>query len=85
MPQRIVVIVALGAASLAVGSYLAGLGDAVSFGCYAYAPLSSAGAGLPGSGLPGLARLLIWLVLVVCWALVSIRILRPSRPRPPAG
>jgi heme/copper-type cytochrome/quinol oxidase subunit 1 len=79
IPQRIVVVVALGAACGAVGFYLAGLGNAGSFGWYAYAPLTS-----PHTGWPGWAHLIIWLALIVVWALVSVRVLRPH-PAGPVG
>jgi TRAP-type C4-dicarboxylate transport system permease small subunit len=83
-PQRIVIVVALGVACAAAGAYLVNLGgNTASFGWYAYAPLTQA-ADLPHTGLPGWARLIIWLALTGLWALASIRVLRPS-PREPAG
>ena len=91
-PQKIVVVVALGAALLTVGSYLIGLsgGSTVTFGWYAYAPLNAAssGGGLITGDSPsfwqhGWARLIIWLALTVVWALAAIWLLRPARPAPP--
>src|ERR1700761_8487513 len=77
-PQRIVVVVALGAACTAAGSYLVNLGGGtVAFGWYAYAPLNQP-AGLPHTGLPGWLRLLIWLALAAAWALASVWVLRPA-------
>jgi hypothetical protein len=82
-PQKIVVVTALGVAFLAAGSYLTSLGSAETFGWYAYAPLTS--ASYPSAGLPGWARLVIWLALTAAWALAAIWILRPARQAPPAS
>ena len=83
-PQRIVVVIALGVACGAAGMYLVNLGSTVSgWGWYAYAPLSQAGYP-PHTGLAGWLRLIIWLALAVLWALVSIRVLRPSPEEPPS-
>lgn len=79
--QRIVVVIALGVACGTAGIYLINLGSAVSFGWYAYAPLSQA-VYPPHTGLPGWLRLIICLALVSLWALVSIRVLRPSPEEP---
>jgi hypothetical protein len=38
---------------------------------------------LPGTGLPGWLRLLIWLVLIGLWAVAATRVLRPAPPEPP--
>jgi len=75
--QRIVVVIALGLALGVVGSYLVNLGNTVRVGWYAYAPLSQA-AYPPRTGLAGWLRLIIWLVLIGLWAVVSVRLLRPS-------
>jgi hypothetical protein len=80
-PQKIVVVVALGMAFGAAGTYLAGLGNTSAFGWYAYAPLSQ--AAYPATGLHGWARLLIWLALIGLWALFSVRVLRPSPEQAP--
>jgi hypothetical protein len=82
-PQRIVVVIALGAACGTIGIYLVNLGSAVSFGWYAYAPLSQ--AYLPHAGLAGWLRLIIWLALIGLWALASIRVLRPSPEASPGS
>ena len=71
-PQRLVIVVALGLALGAVGTYLVNLG---SFGWYAYSPLTATLQGT-STGLPSWLRLIIWLVLIGLWALASIRILR---------
>jgi hypothetical protein len=93
-PQKIVTIVALGAALLAAGSYLISLAgnSTAAFGWYAYAPLS---ANSPGSGLVtgapasfwqhGWVHLIIWLALTLIWALAAIWVLRPARQAPPAS
>lgn len=46
-------------------------------GWYAYAPLSQA-VYPPRTGLAGWLCLIIWLVLIGLWAVVSVRLLRPS-------
>lgn len=77
-PQRIVVVIALGTAFGAAGIYLVNLGNTVKGGWYAYAPLSQA-IYPPRTGLAGWLHLIIWLALIGLWALVSVRVLRPSR------
>jgi hypothetical protein len=91
-PQKIVVVIALGVACGAAGTYLVNLGNTASGGWYAYAPLSQAVS--PGigetslypshAGLAGWLRLLIWLALAGLWALASIGVLRPSPEEPPS-
>ena len=72
--QRVVIVVALGAVFLATGSYLVSLGQpAFAFGWTGYAPFSA-----PSVGRPGWVPLIAWLVLICLWAVVSIRVLRPS-------
>jgi heme/copper-type cytochrome/quinol oxidase subunit 1 len=75
--QRIVVVIAFGMALGAVGSYLVNLGNTVRAGWYAYAPLTQA-VYPPRTGLAGWLRLIIWLALIGLWAVVSVRLLRPS-------
>jgi hypothetical protein len=77
--QRIVVVVALGLALWAVGSYLAGLGQGGAAGlAQGWAmPFTAGGGFAPASPHPWVS-LIIWLVLVGVWALASIRVLRPS-------
>jgi heme/copper-type cytochrome/quinol oxidase subunit 1 len=75
--QRVVVVIALGLALGAVGSYLVHLGGGIRTGWYGYAPLTATFQP-PGTGLPTWLRLLIWLVLIAVWALASIRVLRPA-------
>ncbi len=74
-PQRIVVVIALGMALGAAGTYLVNRGNTFGDGWYGYAPLSET---VYPPGLHGWLRLLIWLALIGLWALVSIRVLRPS-------
>jgi hypothetical protein len=85
-PQKIVVVVALGAALLPLGTYLISLGggNSVAPGWYAYAPLtasSNAGGLITGPSVPfwqhSWARLLTWLVLTVIWAVAALWVLRP--------
>ena len=82
--QRIVIVIALGAAFGAVGSYLVNLGNAARFGWYAYAPLSQE-VYSPRTGLAGWLRLIIWLALIGLWARASVRVLRPSQEEAPRG
>jgi hypothetical protein len=81
--QRVIVVVALGLALGALGSYLTSLGGGPAFGWYAYSPLTSA-TFAPG-GLPGWLRLIIWLALIGLWALVSLRVLRPRPEKDAPG
>lgn len=74
--QRVVVVIALGLALYAVGSYLVALGSGA-LGWYAYAPLTT-GPYLPGRGLHAWLRVIIWLVVICTWALASVRVLRPA-------
>jgi cytochrome bd-type quinol oxidase subunit 1 len=77
--QRIVVVVALAGALFFVGSYVTTLGRS---GWVAYAPLSeAANSSLTSSPLSGLhpwVRLVVWLVLIVVWAMTSLVLLRSS-------
>jgi heme/copper-type cytochrome/quinol oxidase subunit 1 len=77
--QRVVVVIALGLALGATGTYLAGLGSGTGIGWYAYSPLTTT-LRPPGTGLAAWLRLIIWLVLIGLWAVAAIRVLRP-----PAG
>lgn len=80
-PQRIVVVIALGMAFGAAGIYIVNLGNPV-FGWYACTPLSQV-VHQPHTGLAGWLRLIIWLALIGLWALMSVRMLRPSQGEPP--
>jgi hypothetical protein len=83
--QRLVVVVALGLALGALGSYLTSLGGRpAAFGWYAYSPLT-ASAYAPGGGLAGWLRLIIWLALIALWALVSVKVLRPPPEKDASG
>jgi heme/copper-type cytochrome/quinol oxidase subunit 1 len=84
MPQRVVVVVALGLGLGTVGGYLVSLGGGNAFGWTGYAPLSSAPYAL-SRGLHGWLRVIIWLVLIGLWAVASVRVLRPSRENAPTG
>jgi hypothetical protein len=75
--QRVVVVVALGVALAAVGSYLVSLKDGVVSGWTSYSPLT-ARLWPPSTGLHGWVRLIIWLALIGLWALASVRVLRPA-------
>jgi hypothetical protein len=72
--QRVVFIVALGIAFLAVGSYLLSLGEhGIAFGWTGYAPLAA-----PSIGRPAWVALVVWLALTCLWAALSIWLLRPT-------
>lgn len=74
--QRVVVVVAIGAAFIALGSYFNNRGQrGLAFGWTGYAPLT---VGAPAIGLPAWLLLVVWLALTAVWAVVSIRLLRPS-------
>lgn len=81
--QRIVLVVALGAALYVLGVYITTL-DTPGSGWVAYAPLSqvahSSFTGTPFAGLHPWVRLVVWLGLTVIWAGCSVALLR-SRPR----
>ena len=81
LPQRIVIVIALGTACGAAGSYLSSLGNTTAFGWYAYAPLSPS-VYAPHTRLAGWLLLIIWLALIALWALVSVWLLRPSSAAP---
>jgi heme/copper-type cytochrome/quinol oxidase subunit 1 len=86
-PQKIVIVLALGMAFGAAGTYLFGFGSTSAGGWYAYAPLSQTpftGTGMFAAARPhGWPRLLIWLALIGLWALLSVRVLRPSPEQAP--
>jgi membrane protein implicated in regulation of membrane protease activity len=71
--QRVVIVVALGAAFLAIGSFILSLGQrGLAFGWTGYAPFNEP------AGWPAWLQLIVWLALTCLWAVVSIRVLRPS-------
>jgi hypothetical protein len=91
-PQRIIVVIALGIAFDAVGTYVMNRGNPfANSGWYGFAPLTpgisefSGGFYAVPTGLHGWVRLLIWLALIALWALASIRVLRPASEQPPHG
>jgi heme/copper-type cytochrome/quinol oxidase subunit 1 len=79
MPQRVVIVIAVGIALATVGWYLTRLGSP-RFGWYAYSPLAHA-VGPPNTGMPAWLRLIIWLGLTGIWASASVVVLR----RPSVG
>lgn len=73
-------VVAIGLALTALGSYLVTLGGGAQFS--AGGVFSAGGGFLPyGLGLKPWLRLMIWLVLIGTWAVASVRVLRPSPER----
>jgi hypothetical protein len=77
--QRIVVVVAIGLALWVVGSYLVNLGSGFHVGWTGSPDVFATTPLMPGIGLPPLARVIIWLLLIGLWALAAIRALRPPR------
>ncbi len=77
--QRVVVVVALGAAMGIVASYLTSAGTRT--GWYAYAPLSGQVFQPQGIGEAGWLRLVIWLAAISVWAVASLIVLRQSPDR----
>jgi hypothetical protein len=80
LPQRVVVVVAVGVGCTAVGLYLTARSRLAAGGWYAYASGPFAGSGTvwsKGTILTGWELLLIWLALTAGWALTSLWVLRP--------
>src|SRR5215470_2307944 len=76
-PQRVVVVVAIGLGLWVVGSYLVNLGSGFHVGWTGSAQHVVITAPLARStGLPPLARVIIWLALICVWALAAIKVLR---------
>lgn len=93
--QKVVVVIALGAALAVLGLWLTSLGahhPLLVSGWVGYAPLRPQSRFLPG-GIPRWGRLLIWLGLIAIWGASSLALLRPRpagpreqaapRPEPP--
>lgn len=87
LPQRVVLVAALGAGLGFFGLWLTTPGSFT--GWVAYAPLSNTAIyASPGIGFHPWVRLLIWLALIAIWALVSLWLLRErsgSRERAVTG
>jgi hypothetical protein len=74
--QRVVVVIALGLALAAVGSYLVSLGTGVRLASSSqFFALSDRP---PDAGFPAWVRLIVWLALIGLWPLASVRVLRPA-------
>lgn len=78
--QRVVVVIGLGLALGALGSYLVSLGSSG----FVFTPVPISELSGPGIGLHPWLRLIIWLVLIAVWALASVRALRPSSENDPS-
>ena len=76
--QRVVLVVALGAALVAVGDYVTTLGRFT--GWTGYAPLATGAP--PLGGLHPWLRLLVWLALALAWAVCSVALLGAGRAEP---
>jgi uncharacterized membrane protein YwaF len=77
--QRLVIVVGLGVALYFFGGWITTRGTGAQFGWVAYAPLSNTNNLL--GGLHPWVRLVIWLVLIVVWAVASLWLLRSSEPK----
>jgi hypothetical protein len=80
--QRLVIVVGIGAALIAVGDFITGLGGGFPSGWTGYAPLQARLFVSPGMSAG--PRLAVWLVLTALWVAVSLFVLR-ERPAVPAG
>ncbi|MGA2294172.1 MAG: hypothetical protein ABSG24_02975 [Acidimicrobiales bacterium] len=80
--QRVVIVIAAGAALLFFGDWVTALGSRSLTGWTGYAPLQSTYVPYLG-GLHPWVRLVIWLALIALWAAMSIALLR-SRPSGPS-
>lgn len=79
LPQKIVLIIALGLAFGAFGDSLPTLATTTTrFGWYAYAPAYQSTLTLHTPLVSGWLGLIIWLVLIAAWTMLSIRVLRPA-------
>jgi heme/copper-type cytochrome/quinol oxidase subunit 1 len=78
LAQRIVIVVALAAVLDLAGDWITSIGRGpAAFGWVAYAPLSSATSG----GGPNFQwRFLVWILLAVVWAVLSVIVFRPKTP-----
>jgi hypothetical protein len=75
LAQRIVTVLGLGAAFVALGSFLDTVGyDSVTFGWFAYAPLNTSTTA-PFHPQPAWAHLAIWAGVSVLWALAALWII----------
>lgn len=79
--QRVVLVVAIGAALFVLGRWITFRGRRVS-GWFGYAPNTKVSY-YPGGMRPGLA-LLVHLAFIVLWAVVAFRLLRSASSRPSA-
>lgn len=78
LPQRVVIVVGLGAAIYVFGLWAMTWGSPAPFatGWTGYAPLEST-----AYGLQPWARLLVWLVLIAMWVVTSALVLRSPSHR----
>jgi heme/copper-type cytochrome/quinol oxidase subunit 1 len=83
LAQRVVLVIAFGAALYILGAYLTG-GTRVLTGWTGYAPLQAVPLA-SRTGLSGTGSILLWLLFVTVWAAGSLMVLRTRRSstRPP--
>lgn len=75
--QRIVIVIGMAAALSALGGWITTRGGGRQFGWVAYAPLSNTYNTPEGpGGLHPWVRLVIWLALIMVWAITSVLVLR---------
>jgi Zn-dependent protease with chaperone function len=80
LAPRIVIVIGLALALMALGTYLVSLGNpAANFGWFGYAPLTRSTFVPEGSGLSAWQQTLIWIALILVWTVASLVILK--RPR----
>ncbi len=90
LAQRLVIVVGLGAALIAVGDFITGLGSGFQSGWTGYAPMPRMLVPFT-AGMSAGPRLAVWLVLTALWAAVSLFIVRErpavaaSAPEAPAA
>ena len=90
LAQRLVIVAGLGAALIAVGDFITGLGGGYPSGWTGYAPLPRVLVPYM-AGMSAGPRLAVWLVLTALWVAVSLFLLRErtagpaSAPEAPAA
>ena len=79
LAQRIIIVVSLGLALTALGTYFVNIGSPFAdFGWFGYAPLTNNAFVAAGSDLSAWEQLLVWLGLIAVWTSVSLRLMRPA-------
>jgi hypothetical protein len=83
LAQRIAILVGLGLAIEALGSYIVSLGGPFgNFGSFGFAPLTNNSFISAGGSLSAWEQLLIWLGLIAVWSGVALWLLGPTPAEP---